>query len=203
MNVSGAHRIVEQLLLGFSILLMIGYPYLVHQTHGGLSTRLLSALLGALLLGRFLLSSGSDRGGMHWFLIVIAVFCLIVAIVDSAALLKFYPALMNATISTIFAMSWLCGRPIIAQFLKSAGKPPPPRAVSYISALTLAWALLLLINAAVAFYTACCTSQSFWAFYNSFLSYCLVLSFIAAEFIYRPFYKRRYERRLQTQSDHD
>jgi uncharacterized membrane protein len=64
--------------------------------------------------------------------------------------------------------------------------------------LTKLWALLLLLNAAVAAYTACCLSLAEWTIYNGVIAYLVFGAFTLGELINRHFYKKRFQRRQQS-----
>jgi uncharacterized membrane protein len=60
--------------------------------------------------------------------------------------------------------------------------------------LTKAWAVILLLNSVMSFYTACCLSISQWAFYNAVIAYVFFGVFTLIELTYRQYYKKKFER---------
>jgi uncharacterized membrane protein len=123
---------------------------------------------------------------------LISIYCLSIGFSDGDKILRYYPVLMTIYVAMLFALSLLDDVPIIEKFAQLSGKPYPNGARIYMRTLTKIWVLLLLANASVAIYSACCRSIEFWTFYNGFLSYVIIFGFVACEWIFRQWYRRKY-----------
>jgi len=124
--------------------------------------------------------------------------CLMAAWFDSEVLLRFYPVMMNLAFSLFFFMSLRQEVSLIERFSQFFVKNPAPYQRTYMRGLTKVWAGILLINAAIAAYTACCSSLQIWTLYNGVISYVFFGLFSLAELVNRYFYKKRYHARLSS-----
>jgi len=97
--------------------------------------------------------------------------CLIAAWQQSEFLLRFYPVAMNLVFSAFFFLSLRKEITLIEKFSQYFVKNPEPHQRKYMRGLTKAWGLLLLLNACLASYTACCSSLEVWTLYNGVISY--------------------------------
>ena len=170
---------------------MLIYPFAVYRHIEDVSPRWFAGVFLVTFLLRFFFIGKSKRSTDWVMLAVVCVFCAIVMILESEQLLKFYPVLMNVGIGLLFIVSLADEQSLIERFANISGKTPP-EAKGYLRTLTLLWGILLLFNGAVSAYTAWYTGLSIWALYNGFLSYLLIASFAAAEWVYRGYYKKKH-----------
>jgi len=174
------------------LILMLLYPFLVYQHIEEVSPAWFAGGLLIALVLRFAFVAKVKHISDWLMLGVASVFFISVMLYESKQLLKFYPVLMNLGMGLIFIISLKGKQSLIETFAKAGGKTPPPQARGYLRSLTLMWGVLLILNAAISAYTAWFTSLSTWAFYNGLLSYLLIASFAAGEWVYRGHYKKKH-----------
>ena len=120
-------------------------------------------------------------------------FCLLVTFYDSLSLLKYYPVLMSCAVAGAFLASLSGEEPLLEKAARLSGKTITPRAKGYLRKLTIIWSVVILVNATVAAYSACCGSMDFWGLYNGVVSYAIFGLLFVGEWFYRQYYIRRYE----------
>jgi uncharacterized membrane protein len=180
-------KVVIGVLIG---LITFAYPFVVYYGLNHYGPSVFALFLFVLLLLRVVIK-GSYHEPSQWLqLVVVGGFCLVVVVVDSEQMLRFYPVLMSLGFSALFAFSLKSKTSLIERFAKMSGQTYPNEAIQYMRNLTILWAILLLFNAVIASYTACCVSLEYWTLYNGLLAYFLLGSFALAELIFRHFYKR-------------
>ena len=168
------------------------YPFIIYEGIAVLGPSFLAKFLLLLVLGRVLLRGEFRKPGQWVQLVSISALCLLAAWLESESLLRFYPVVMNLAFAALFLFSLFTPQPLIERFARMFSREVPPHAIHYLRNLTKLWALLLLLNATVSAYTACCVSLQTWTLYNGVVVYCLFLAFMAVEYLYR----RRYRRKL-------
>ncbi|HEV7799796.1 MAG TPA: hypothetical protein VGP15_01850 [Burkholderiales bacterium] len=104
---------------------------------------------------------------------------------NSEALLRFYPVVVTLGLLATFGWS-LWRRPsMIERFARLREPALSDAAVAYTRRVTQLWCVFFVFNAAVALYTALAASRATWALYNGFLSYVLVGTLFAIEWLVR------------------
>jgi uncharacterized membrane protein len=171
----------------------IAYPFAVYFGIQYLAVSTLSLVLFSLLLLRLLTLGNYKQLPQLIPVVLVGVLCLSAAWFNSEILLRYYPVLMNLLFSIFFALSLFSKQSLIERFVSPFKKDISVHAKRYMRGLTKAWALLLLINAGVALYTACCLSISQWALYNGAIVYLGFAVFTLFEFAYRQYYKSKYD----------
>lgn len=172
--------------------LTIFYPLAVYFGIAHFGPAFFAALLLLAALARFFLAR--DRAIAQTALLgLAAVYSVILAISGSEFFLKLYPSVMSTCIGGMFFLSAFQSQSLIERMARLRGKHITARAQSYTRKLTLVWAVLLFINAAVAGYLAAFASIEQWAFYSGLLSYLAFAVFAVLEYIYRRHYIRKYE----------
>lgn len=172
-------------------LFVIGMPFLVHFGLTAFGPRVFASLLLLIFIPRILLTPADNRLFKILMLLLVLVYCGVVAAEESVELLLFYPVLMSSFFALLFFMSLFSEKTLIEEFVLLSGKSYPAEARSYMRGLTKAWTLLLLLNAAIAGYTACCQSAQVWLLYNGIIAYVIIFGFVIAEVVYRGIYRRR------------
>lgn len=173
------------------------YPLIVYNGIQHLGPSVLSLILFFLLLGRVVLRGEYHQPEQYVQLVLVGGLCLFAAWQKSELVLRFYPVAMSLAFACFFAISLRAETTLIERFARVFVKDIEEHQRQYMRGLTVWWALLLLLNAAVAAYTACCLSLSLWTLYNGAIAYIVFGLFTLGELINRHFYKKRYERRLQ------
>jgi len=182
------------MLIGLGLgLVSIIYPFVVYYGLNQFGPASLALLLLVVMVLRVLIK-GSLHEPSQWLqLVVLSVFCVLVMLVNSEELLRFYPVLMSLGFSALFALSLKSKTSLVERFAKMSGQVYPPKAIHYMRNLTKIWAVLLFLNAFVASYTACCTTLKTWTLYNGLIAYFILGGFAVVELIFRYFYRQRIE----------
>ncbi len=184
--------IIKKILPIILAVAFILFPFLIHYGLRHYDPVVFSLLLFLLLVPRTLLTPSENKSGKVIMLVAITVYCGAIAVFDSEQLLRYYPVLISLYAALLFFLSLFDKQPLIETFAQMSGKPYPDGARRYMRTLTKLWVLLLVANASVAAYSACCASSDFWLIYNGFISYAIILGFIAAEVVFRQCYRRKY-----------
>lgn len=173
-------------------LLAAAYPFVVYYGLNHYSASVFAWVLLVLLIVRVVVKGNYSEPSQWLQLVVVGAFCIIVAVVNSEELLRYYPVLMSLGFSALFAFSLRSKTSLIERFAKMSGTDYSSQALNYMRSLTRVWAILLAFNALVAAYTACCMSIKHWTLYNGLLAYFLLGGFSLAELAFRHFYKKRH-----------
>lgn len=173
-------------------ILFIAFPFIIHYGLRYVEPIVFSAALFVLLMLRTILTPSDNKVGKIMMATAITTYCMAVAFFDSGQLLRYYPVLISLYVALLFFLSLFDKETLVEQFAKLSGKSYPDGAKVYMRVLTKLWVLLLVANAVVAIYSACCASHQFWLLYNGVVSYCIVLGFIFAEWLFRQSYRRKH-----------
>ncbi|AYA65534.1 hypothetical protein [Alteromonas sp. RKMC-009] len=193
MSASPRQRGPKDLIPLLFVLVSVAYPFVVWLNIDTIDPRWFGAVL--LLVSIFrLVVAGRSRKTSDWLMTaVIALYCAGVIFLNSEILLKCYPVIMSAGMGLLFLISLLDEHTLIERFARAGGHNPPAQAKGYLRALSLAWGLLLLLNAAVAAWTAWFSSLAVWTLYNGLLSYLIFAVFVVAELLFRRHYKKKHK----------
>ena len=173
-------------------MIFIAFPFLVHFGLQHLSAQVFSILLFLIFVPRIVLAPSKNKISKIIMGSIATLYCGTIAWFDSQVLLFYYPVLMSLFIATLFFISLFAEKSLIEEFAQLSGQAYPPEARCYMKALTKWWVVLLVLNAVVAAYTACCQTQGFWLIYNGMVSYGIMIAFIVLEWAYRGFHRRKY-----------
>lgn len=105
---------------------------------------------------------------------------------------KFYPVLVNFSLFLLFFVSSFKKETVIQKFAKFVEPDIKPKALDYTRKLTYIWAGFTFLNTLVSLATVF-MPEKVWALYNGCISYLLVGSFFAIEYIVRIKFKRKYD----------
>lgn len=169
------------------------YPFLVYFGLSEYGIRPLAYALLIILSLRIILWQQFKPIEKTVLLVLVSFLCVLAAWTQSEELLRYYPVLMNAGFGAAFLLSLRSERSLIEQIMVVMNRDFPETAKGYLRGLTLAWGLLLMLNALVSFYTACCLSLKLWTIYNGAIAYLVFAVFTLGELVYRHFYKKRHE----------
>lgn len=173
-------------------ILFIAFPFIVHFGLRYVEPLVFSAVLFVLLVLRTVFTPSENQLGKVIMLSVVTLYCGAIALFGSEQLLRYYPVLISLYVALLFFLSLFDREPLIESFAKLSGKPYPDGARVYMRTLTKLWVVLLVANAGVAVFSACCSPTDFWLLYNGFISYLIILGFIFAEWVFRQFYRRKH-----------
>jgi len=169
----------------------VSYPFAIYWGINRYEPFVFAILLFVILLLRFIFSQQYLERSQWLVLSTITIFCIIVFMSNNSQLLRYYPVLMSLSFALLFIYSLISTVPLVEKFARMFGETPTPLRRTYARNLTKAWATLLLTNASIAAYTACCLSLQYWALYNGMLSYILIGTFVTSEVLYRRHYFRK------------
>ena len=174
----------------------VAYPFIVYTSLNQIGPATLSIVLFVLLLARVLLRGEFGQPEQYAQLGLVGSLCLLAAWRDSELILRYYPVAMSLGFSLFFAISLWSETTLVERFARLFIDDIEQHQRDYMRGLTVLWALLLLLNAAVAAYTACCLSLTQWTLYNGAIAYVVFGVFTLCELINRHFYKKRHAKRL-------
>lgn len=130
-------------LIGLGLLLAgLLYPFAVYFGMEHFAPWQFGLLLGGLWLARAL--TGKRRPGSLWMATVAIVFCLLLALVDSPALLRWYPVLISAFMLALFGSSLTFGPPIVERLARVREPQLPAEGIRYTRQVTIAWSVFSL-----------------------------------------------------------
>ncbi|MDO6685296.1 MULTISPECIES: septation protein IspZ [unclassified Agarivorans] len=102
---------------------------------------------------------------------------------------QLYPLLVNIVLCAVFMLSLADEQPIIEKFARLSGKAIPVSARSYFIKLTKVWCVFFVLNALVSGWTIFAADIETWTLYNGLISYMLIASLLAGEWILRKCFK--------------
>ena len=105
----------------------------------------------------------------------------------------YYPVLVNYSLMFVFFTSLRKkNTPVIELLARITDKNLSEKAISYTRNVTIIWCVFFFLNGAIALFTCLSQNIDLWAFYNAFLSYIFIGALIGGEFVFRYFYKKRW-----------
>ena len=139
--------------------------------------------LGALGRGRAL--TGKRRPGSRWMATVAIMFCLLLALFDSPALLRWYPVLISSFMLALFGSSLIFGPPIVERLARVREPHLPAKGIRYTRQVTIAWSVFFLCNGLCAAALTLWAPLSWWTLYTGLISYGLIGLMFAIEWLIR------------------
>jgi len=182
-------------LIGLIALVTALYPLAVYFGLAYFQPASLALMLLGILVLRFVLIGDTTNLAQAIPMALIGGLCLVAAWFQSEKLLRYYPVLMNLCFAGLFWFSLKGDKTLIERFASVFDKKLTQHALHYMRGLTKAWAALLLVNALVSLYSACCVSFKLWAIYNGLIAYLVFAVFTLFELCYRHNYKKRHQQR--------
>jgi len=166
-------------------LLLVGlvYPFAVYYGSEHLSPRFFALLLGGLWLVRWL-GQGSQNGS-RWMALIALLFCMTLGMLNSPALLHWYPVLISTTLLLVFGLSLRYGMPIIERIARLREPDLPAHAVRYTRHVTQVWMVFFLLNGSIAAALTLWAPRAWWLLYTGLIAYLLMGVLFAVEWIVR------------------
>lgn len=163
------------------ILLIAGllYPFAVYFGIGHFSPRQFALLLGALWLAKALTSK--PRSGKSWMTAAALVFCVVLAVFDSPALLRWYPVLVSGLFLVLFSLSLKIGPPLVERLARLREPHLPARAIPYTRQVTKVWCVFFLGNGLVTTALTLWAPLAWWTLYTGLIAYVLMALLFAVE----------------------
>ena len=171
----------------------VAYPFLVYFGLRILPPGIIAIILIPILGLR--LAFGHKQSSRKTLPYLIAgVVLLIVAARSPMVGLKMYPVLLSLALAAAFAYSLIWPPTIIEQIARLRHPDLPLEVNSYLRKVTIAWLMFFLANATISAATAIIGSIKLWTLYNGFISYLVIGTIFAAEFLVRQVVHRRIRR---------
>lgn len=177
----------RRLLLGLGLAgLGVLYPVLVYLALGRVPTGALAALalilVGARLgLTRDRAATGPLVPALTATLIATATFALL----DPTLAVLAYPVLMSLGMAAAFGLSLQSGPTLVERFARLTEPEPSPSARAYMRKVTQVWFVFLLGNASLSALTVTTGDRELWTLYNGLISYLLMGTLFAVEYLIR------------------
>ena len=159
------------------------YPFAVYFGMARFAPWQFALLLGGLWLARAL--TGQRRAANLWMAVVALVFCALLALFNSPALLSWYPVLISTFMLSLFGLSLKFGPPMIERMARLREPVLPAIAIHYTRQVTKVWCLFFLLNGLVAASLTLWAPLSWWTLYNGLIAYALMGLLFAIERLIR------------------
>lgn len=194
-------------------LALLAYPLAVYLLIDKVSPWALAGALAVVTATRLLLAKHLSKQAITLSLIAVVAIAIIVTLRQDANTIKLYPVVLNIGSALWCAYTLVTPPSAIERLLNilnnsraglpvrmreripfdSAGLAPSDIQIRYLQGLTAVWLGYFIVNALAATVTALFASTAIWALYNGLIGYLLAGVVLITEFIYRPFYQRKYE----------
>ncbi len=193
----------RKILLSFSVLIGISYPFLVYVGMNTVSPGMVLLGIVFLLVLRLLilkstlsarlLTLKSTVGPLQIWPLVIAIVVMAACAIffSSEIAVQIYPIVISFCFGSVFLWSILFPPTIIEIIARFREPDIGARGISYTRKVTLVWVLFFAFNGSMAAWTVFYGTLEQWTLYNGFISYCLIGTLFGAEFLTRKWVKSR------------
>ncbi|HCI6696397.1 TPA: hypothetical protein NPP48_003689 [Klebsiella quasipneumoniae subsp. quasipneumoniae] len=169
-------------------ILLLAWPFIIWF---GLAHNSLQGLLPLMALMLFLRFRQTRRraGALSVVTQIVAVagmtLCIASYLLKTHQLLLFYPVVVNSVMLAVFGGSLWSTMPIIERLARLREPDLPERAVRYTRRVTQIWCAFFIINGGIALFTALYGDLSLWTAWNGMISYLLMGTLMAGEWMVR------------------
>lgn len=169
-------------------ILLLAWPFIIWF---GLAHNSLQGLLPLMALMLFLRFRQTRRraGALSVVTQIVAVagmtLCIASYLPKTHQLLLFYPVVVNSVMLAVFGGSLWSRMPIIERLARLREPDLPERAVRYTRRVTQIWCAFFIINGGIALFTALYGDLSLWTAWNGMISYLLMGTLMAGEWLVR------------------
>ncbi|AWB63158.1 TPA: hypothetical protein MAG25_002586 [Klebsiella quasipneumoniae subsp. quasipneumoniae] len=169
-------------------ILLLAWPFIIWF---GLAHNSLQGLLPLMALMLFLRFRQTRRraGALSVVTQIVAVagmtLCIASYLLKTHQLLLFYPVVVNSVMLAVFGGSLWSTMPIIERLARLREPDLPERAVRYTRRVTQIWCAFFIINGGIALFTALYGDLSLWTAWNGMISYLLMGTLMAGEWLVR------------------
>ncbi|HDG7845219.1 COG4648 family protein [Klebsiella quasipneumoniae] len=169
-------------------ILLLAWPFIIWF---GLAHNSLQGLLPLMALMLFLRFRQTRRraGALSVVTQIVAVagmtLCIASYLLKTHQLLLFYPVVVNSVMLAVFGGSLWSTMPIIERLARLRETDLPERAVRYTRRVTQIWCAFFIINGGIALFTALYGDLSLWTAWNGMISYLLMGTLMAGEWLVR------------------
>jgi uncharacterized membrane protein len=162
--------------------LTLAYPLAVYLSLERFQPRWLALLLLALALVRLAV----NRTPVTWGMAGGAALLAVLSWSYNAWLpLKLYPVAISLLLLCLFGASLLHPPTAIERIARLSEPDLPPAAVAYTRRVTQIWCVFFSLNGLIALFTAFWASDAIWTLYNGLISYVLMGTLMAGEWLVR------------------
>ena len=169
-------------------ILLLAWPFIIWF---GLAHNSLQGLLPLMALMLFLRFRQTRRraGALSVVTQIVAVagmtLCIASYLLKTHQLLLFYPVVVNSVMLAVFGGSLWSRMPIIERLARLREPDLPERAVRYTRRVTQIWCAFFIGNGGIALVTALYGDMSLWTAWNGMISYLLMGTLMAGEWLVR------------------
>ncbi|MDQ6439933.1 hypothetical protein [Klebsiella quasipneumoniae] len=169
-------------------ILLLAWPFIIWF---GLAHNSLQGLIPLMALMLFLRFRQTRRraGALSVVTQIVAVagmtLCIASYLLKTHQLLLFYPVVVNSVMLAVFGGSLWSTMPIIERLARLREPDLPERAVRYTRRVTQIWCAFFIINGGIALFTALYGDLSLWTAWNGMISYLLMGTLMAGEWLVR------------------
>lgn len=170
------------------LLTVIGaaYPFLVYVALGRVPAGALVLVALILVIARIACLRGrATARALLPPLILVAIATAGLGAVTTELAAKAYPVFMSLGFAAAFGLSLVMPPSLVEIFAKLSEPDPSPQAKAYMRRVSLVWLVFLLANASVSLATALWGETWIWALYNGLISYLLMGTLFAGEWLVR------------------
>jgi len=171
------------------------YPFAVYYGLHYFPPRFLALILLVLLFLRIVLLK-NNLAKMPWVIpaTLLGSLALIFSLFTQSVIgFKLYPLMVNCSLFAVFAFSLLKPPSVIETLARLKEKNLNKQGVKYTEKVTLLWCVFFLVNGGISLYTALYSELEYWMLYNGFISYVLMGSLFAGEFLVRLKVKKHHK----------
>ena len=174
----------------------VAYPLLIYAGLSYFEPRTVALALGLGVLVRVAFIANAREGVQLSRLLLapgaVALVLVVTAVLNDGRIFLFVPALVNLALLVSFAHTLRHRPSMVETFARLQVDDLSVEETAYAVAVTRLWCGFFFANGAVALLLAVRGSVGVWAFYTGFLSYVLMGTLFAVEFLYRTWRFRRY-----------
>lgn len=160
------------------------YPFLIFYGTKSWGLEFLQFILaGLLLLYLFSIKKGNSAG---WLWVAVCLILIVWMTVRNDALpAKLYPVAISLGLCVLFVVSLFRPPSMIERFARLRDADLSEKAVHYTRQVTRVWVVFFVVNASVSAYTGLFMTDEYWLLYNGFVSYMLMGTLFAGEWLVR------------------
>ena len=164
----------------------LAYPFLVYFFMNDVPA-FLWVILGGLMLGVRLNMMKPIEGIKYLphILIVMISLTIVISIADPNLSPKLYPIFMSLGAAFIFGISLLFPPTLVERIATLYEGPLPEKGIIYTRKVTILWTCVLILNAIISAWTALYSDLNIWTLWNGLLSYLMMGTVFAIEFLVR------------------
>ncbi|HEY2454380.1 MAG TPA: hypothetical protein VGI71_17515 [Scandinavium sp.] len=168
--------------------IVLAWPLLVGfgLAHNGLHW-LIPAMALLLLIRLFMVRKqvGPMRRVLQSVALAGIALCVASSVLKAHQLLLFYPVVVNAVMLAVFGGSLWSAMPLVERLARLREPNLPPAGVRYTRQVTRVWCLFFIVNGLIALFTALHGDMRLWTAWNGVITYLLMGSLMAGEWLVR------------------